>query len=75
VLFSHGLNKAFLVPDSCRATERDSNSISDDVTKYFGTSYLKYINKIMFRVKQHFQQYHGGQFLSVEETGIPGENH
>jgi len=30
--------------------------------KYFATSYLKYMNKIMFRVKQHFQQYHGGQF-------------
>jgi hypothetical protein len=32
VLFSHGPNKAFLAPDSCRATERNSNSISDDVT-------------------------------------------
>jgi hypothetical protein len=26
------INKAFLVPDSCRATERNSNSISADVT-------------------------------------------
>jgi hypothetical protein len=26
VLFSHGPNKAFLVPDSCRATERNRNS-------------------------------------------------
>ena len=25
VLFSHGLNKAFLVSDSCRATERNGN--------------------------------------------------
>jgi len=32
VLFSHGPNKAFLVPDSCRATERNGNSISIDVT-------------------------------------------
>jgi hypothetical protein len=32
VLFSHGPNKAFLVPDSCRATERNGNSISTDVT-------------------------------------------
>jgi len=32
VLFSHGPNKAFLVPDSCRATERNGNSISAEVT-------------------------------------------
>jgi len=27
VLFSHGPNKEFLVPDSCRVTERNGNSI------------------------------------------------
>ena len=27
----HGPNKAFLVPDSCRATERKGNSISADI--------------------------------------------
>jgi hypothetical protein len=32
VLFSHGVNKAFLVPDSCRATESNGNSISADDT-------------------------------------------
>jgi hypothetical protein len=32
VLYSHEPNKAFLVPDSCRATERNSNSISADLT-------------------------------------------
>jgi len=32
VLFSHGPNEAFLVPDSCRAIERTGNSISADVT-------------------------------------------
>jgi hypothetical protein len=32
VLIGHGPNKAFLVPDSCRATERNGNSISTDVT-------------------------------------------
>jgi len=32
VLFSHEPNKAFVVPDSCRATERNSTSISADVT-------------------------------------------
>jgi len=34
VLFSHGPNKAFLVhvSYSCRATERNGNSISADVT-------------------------------------------
>jgi len=32
VLFSHGLNKTFLVPDSCRETERNDNSTSGDVT-------------------------------------------
>ena len=32
VLFSHGPNKAFLVPGSRRATERNCNSISADVT-------------------------------------------
>ena len=31
MLFSHGPNKAFLVPDSCRATERNGNSISADI--------------------------------------------
>ena len=31
VLLIHGPNTAFLVPDSCRATERNSNSISADV--------------------------------------------
>ena len=33
VLFSHGPNKAFLVPDSCRPTERNSNIISADFTE------------------------------------------
>ena len=32
VLLGHGPNKAFLVPDSCRGTERNGNSISTDVT-------------------------------------------
>jgi len=32
VLFSHGPNKAFLVPDSCRARERNGNSLSADNT-------------------------------------------
>ena len=27
MLFSHGPNKAFLVPDSCRVTERNGNNI------------------------------------------------
>ena len=30
--FIHGPNKAFLVPDSCRVTELNGNSISADVT-------------------------------------------
>ena len=35
VLFSHGSNKAFLVPDSCRATKRNGNSadVTDDATE------------------------------------------
>ena len=33
MLFSLGSNKAFLVPDSCRATERNSISISTDITE------------------------------------------
>ena len=32
VLFSHEPNKAFLVPTLYRATERNSNSISAEVT-------------------------------------------
>ena len=32
VSFSHGPNKAFLVPDSCRATERNGNSTNADTT-------------------------------------------
>ena len=32
MLLGHGPNKAFLAPDSCRATERNGNSISSDVT-------------------------------------------
>ena len=28
MIFSHGFNKAFLVPDSCKATVRNGNSIS-----------------------------------------------
>jgi hypothetical protein len=31
VLFSHEPNKVFLVPDSCRAAERNGNNISDVV--------------------------------------------
>jgi hypothetical protein len=31
VSLGYGPNKAFLVPDSCRATERNGNSISSDV--------------------------------------------
>jgi hypothetical protein len=34
VLFSHGNNKVFLVPDSCRAKKRKGNSISADVTDF-----------------------------------------
>jgi hypothetical protein len=32
VLFSNGPDKAFLVPDPCRATERNGNSTSANVT-------------------------------------------
>ena len=32
MLLGHGSNEAFLVPDSCGATERNGNSISSDVT-------------------------------------------
>ena len=32
VLFSHGRNKAFLVPDSCRVTVKNGNSINMDFT-------------------------------------------
>ena len=32
ILFSHGSNKAFMVPDSHRATDRNGNSINADVT-------------------------------------------
>ena len=32
VLYGHGPNEAFLVTDSCRATERNGYSISADIT-------------------------------------------
>ena len=32
MLIGHERNKAFLLPDSCRAAERKGNSISADVT-------------------------------------------
>jgi hypothetical protein len=32
VLLGHAPNKAFLVPDSCRETERNGNNVSADVT-------------------------------------------
>jgi len=32
VLVSNGTNKAFMVHDSCRATERNDNSMRADVT-------------------------------------------
>ena len=32
MLLGHGPNKIFLVPNSCRATERHGDSISADVT-------------------------------------------
>ena len=32
MLLGHGPNKTFLVPDSCRETERNGNSISADIT-------------------------------------------
>jgi hypothetical protein len=32
MLFSNGPNKAFLVPDPCRPTERNGNSISANIT-------------------------------------------
>ena len=32
MLFSHEPNKAFLIPDTCRTTERNDNSINPDVT-------------------------------------------
>ena len=42
MLLGHGPNKAFLVPDSCRVTERNGNSISTDIIddacfRYFQT--------------------------------------
>ena len=47
MLFSHGPNKAFLVPDSCRATERNGNSIRADVTddsfRQFGSCFGLFI--------------------------------
>ena len=33
MLFSHGPNKAFLVPDTCTVTVRNYNSASADVTE------------------------------------------
>ena len=32
MLCSHEPNKAFLIPDTCRTTERNGNSINPDVT-------------------------------------------
>ena len=32
MIFNYRPNKAFLVPDSCRAAEKNGNSISADVT-------------------------------------------
>ena len=32
LLFNHGHNKTFLVPGSCRATERNGSGIHADVT-------------------------------------------
>ena len=39
MIFGHGLNKAFLVPDSCRATEKNGNSTGADVTKDTNENY------------------------------------
>ena len=32
MVLGHGYNKALLIPNSCRATERNGNSIRADVT-------------------------------------------
>jgi len=40
VLFSYGPNKAFLVADSCRTTDRNGNIISEDFTKDTIGNYL-----------------------------------
>jgi len=39
VLLGHEPSKAFLVPNSCRATERNGNSISTDVTEDANKNY------------------------------------
>ena len=44
MLFSNGPNKAFMVPDSCRATERNGNSTSANVTD----DIIKNMNGVFF---------------------------
>ena len=46
MLFSHGHNKAFLVPDSCGATVRNGNSISAVFTEDTIENDIKFFNTL-----------------------------
>ena len=48
-LFSHGPNKAFLVPDSCRPTVRNGSYINVDVTDYIIGLHKKEVVSTLFR--------------------------
>ena len=48
MISGHGPNKAFLVPDSCRATERNRSNISTDVTDYITS--LKRLERRLFQL-------------------------
>ena len=47
MLLGHGPYKAFLVPDSCEATERSSNSISSDDTDDTCFNYLNNLEGVL----------------------------
>ena len=55
VSFSHGPNKAFLVSDACRTTERNGNILSEDFPKDTIENYLHMLpNKPEKLVKDSF---------------------
>jgi hypothetical protein len=53
MLFSHGHNKALLVPDSCRATIRNCNSISADFTNDIIENYYNHACFSYFQIIWH----------------------
>ena len=57
MLFSHGPNKSFLVPDSCRATERNRNSKQTSQRAHLKTIIMMLVSAIFRQFGNCFEPF------------------